>query len=110
MATVSDFRDTRDRSRLDGESKRFVHDLLGVLNLRSSSIHTRGGSTTLRGARRRRLRVKAAEEEKGFEPLVGCPTADFKSAALDHSATPPERPGSYPKGHAAATATRQRPR
>ena len=29
-------------------------------------------------------------EEKGFEPLVGCPTAVFKTAALDHSATPPD--------------------
>ena len=28
-------------------------------------------------------------EEKGFEPLDGCPSAVFKTAALDHSATPP---------------------
>jgi hypothetical protein len=30
-----------------------------------------------------------AAEEEGFEPPVSCPTADFKSAALDRSATPP---------------------
>lgn len=28
-------------------------------------------------------------EAKGFEPPVGCPTAVFKTAAFDHSATPP---------------------
>ena len=28
-------------------------------------------------------------EVKGFEPLVRCRTAVFKTAALDHSATPP---------------------
>jgi hypothetical protein len=28
-------------------------------------------------------------EAKGFEPLVGCPTAVFKTAAFDHSATLP---------------------
>jgi hypothetical protein len=39
-------------------------------------------------AERLRSRLTAAEE-KGFEPLVGCPTAVFKTAAFDHSATPP---------------------
>jgi hypothetical protein len=50
-----------------------------------------------RGERRHKNRFEYARaseasraEEKGFEPLVGCPTADFKSAALDHSATPPD--------------------
>lgn len=28
-------------------------------------------------------------EGRGFEPLVGHPTTDFKSAAIDHSASPP---------------------
>jgi hypothetical protein len=28
-------------------------------------------------------------EGEGFEPPVGCPTAVFKTAALDHSAIPP---------------------
>jgi hypothetical protein len=31
----------------------------------------------------------AFAEAKGFEPLVGCPTAVFKTAAFDHSATLP---------------------
>ncbi len=31
-------------------------------------------------------------EEKGFEPLDGKPSTDFKSVALDHSATPPNGP------------------
>ena len=31
----------------------------------------------------------ALAEEKGFEPLVPCGTAVFKTAAFDHSATPP---------------------
>ena len=30
-------------------------------------------------------------EGVGFEPTVGCPTAVFKTAAIDHSATPPTR-------------------
>ena len=34
----------------------------------------------------------SSEEEKGFEPLVPLGTAVFKTAALDHSATPPGRP------------------
>jgi hypothetical protein len=32
---------------------------------------------------------KMAERE-GFEPSVGCPTAVFKTAAIDHSTTSPE--------------------
>src|SRR5262245_10057087 len=35
-------------------------------------------------------RLLLAEEER-FELPVGCPTAVFKTAALDHSATPPKR-------------------
>ena len=31
-------------------------------------------------------------ERVGFEPTVGCPTAVFKTAALDHSATSPAGP------------------
>ena len=34
-------------------------------------------------------RGEALAEEKGFEPLVPCGTAVFKTAAFDHSATPP---------------------
>ena len=30
-------------------------------------------------------------EEKGFEPSDGCPSTVFKTAAFDHSATPPTR-------------------
>ena len=30
-------------------------------------------------------------EEVGFEPTVGCPTAVFKTAAIGHSATLPQR-------------------
>ena len=30
-------------------------------------------------------------ERIGFEPTVGCPTPDFESGAIDHSATSPER-------------------
>ena len=33
--------------------------------------------------------IISTAEEKGFEPLVGCPTAVFKTAAFDRSATPP---------------------
>jgi hypothetical protein len=29
-------------------------------------------------------------EEEGFEPPVSCPTTVFKTAAFDHSATPPQ--------------------
>ncbi len=29
-------------------------------------------------------------EGRGFEPLVSHPTTDFKSAAIDHSASPPQ--------------------
>lgn len=32
----------------------------------------------------------AMAEGRGFEPLVGHPTTDFKSAAIDHSASPPQ--------------------
>jgi hypothetical protein len=32
----------------------------------------------------------AAAEEEGFEPPVACTTAVFKTAAFDHSATPPK--------------------
>ena len=31
-----------------------------------------------------------APDTKGFEPLVSHPTTDFKSAAIDHSASPPQ--------------------
>ena len=35
------------------------------------------------------LRSGRQAEGEGFEPPVGCPTAVFKTAALDHSAIPP---------------------
>jgi hypothetical protein len=46
--------------------------------------------------RRRRLRrgiARKLAEEKRFELLVAFTTAVFKTAALDHSATPPEESG-----------------
>ena len=33
---------------------------------------------------------------QGFEPREGCPSTVFKTAAFDHSASPPKRPAYYP--------------
>ena len=30
-------------------------------------------------------------EDEGFEPSVSCPTAVFKTAALNHSTIPPQK-------------------
>ena len=34
-------------------------------------------------------------EDRGFEPLEACTSTDFKSAAIDHSASPPRRDCDY---------------
>lgn len=60
------------------------------------SKHSPGRKCPIRPAKTlrpsgRHLRIQHLAEEKGFEPLVGDkPTDDFKSSALDHSATPPD--------------------
>lgn len=49
---------------------------------------TKKGGRASRNERRFVL-VRGSAEEKGFEPLVAFTTAVFKTAAFDHSATPP---------------------
>lgn len=44
----------------------------------------------------RLIEVSSAAEEGGFEPPVPCGTAVFKTAAFDHSATPPSWSGPFP--------------
>ena len=37
--------------------------------------------------------MRELAERIGFEPTVGCPTPDFESGAIDHSATSPLKEG-----------------
>ncbi len=58
--------------------------------------------------------VDRAAEEEGFEPPVPCSTAVFKTAAFDHSATPPARSrafvGSSDFKERTAEVTQERPK
>ena len=51
---------------------------------------------------RRQEATQTLAEEEGFEPPVGLPTTVFKTAAFNHSATPPGMWG--PEGSGSAEA------
>ncbi len=58
------------------------------------------GSCSIRLSYGRTPTIVAMAEREGFEPPDGCPSAVFKTAAIDHSAT---SPGSQAWGHCLET-------
>jgi hypothetical protein len=87
-AALSSHRRVSCRLRRETEGVGLVasSDLCFALELRSSS-HRRASSRLRRGT-----------EGVGFEPTETCASSVFKTDAIDHSATPPERRENYPQG------------